>query len=359
MPRNLLLAVIAIIAIAIGLIVWRMPSTPAPAPSTTTAAPTEAVPAGAIDSDAAVLEHATEATPAAAGQAGAVESTAPIAIALPATLPPLPPTDLPLREQLDALVARANAGDGEAACRLVIEGERCDHLLRRRMFVKAIESGRVGGPRDDGGAMAVEMAARVAESVAAEGAHCDDLDIVKVPDVDESLANALGRLSVRQKVVLAMLRVDGSLARLHGDNHRMMMPSNSSGQLTPQFYSDHLQRFLDEGIAAGDMLALEGKIMLHQPTTLPKDIFGVRLALPDQYRFALHARALLLLNGAGALGSTFTPVLDNVLAALSPSRRAQLDREVDQLVAAMRSAQARRPAGATPVAADAAGLCAG
>lgn len=290
----------------------------------------------------------------------AAEIAAAAAAPLPADLPPMPPSDLPLRDQLDALVARANAGDGEAACRLVVEGERCDHLLRRRSFVKSVEKGMVRPPGGRAGSeLAIEMAARVAESLAAQGDRCDDLDIVKVPDVDESLANAIGQLTLRQRVVLAMLRVDGSLARVGGDPSRMMMPGNSSSELlTPQFYSDHLIRFLDEGIAAGDVLAIEGKVMLHQPTSLPKDVFGLRLALPDQYRFALYAQALRQLNGPESLGPTFSPVLEKVLQALAPSRLSQLNREVDQLVNAVRNSGLGHKPEMTPDSNGAAELCA-
>lgn len=45
-------------------------------------------------------------------------------------LPPLPAPGLPLAEQLDALVARADAGDGHAACRLAMRLQRCGHASR-------------------------------------------------------------------------------------------------------------------------------------------------------------------------------------------------------------------------------------
>lgn len=359
-PRLMLLVASALLVIAGAgtMILVKQDAAPADAG----AAPIAAMPIESPQGDASATVAAASAPGRVdVGAAPEVAAASAATTPMPANLPPMPPSDLPLHAQLDGLVARANAGDGEAACRLVIEGERCDHLLRRRLFVKSVEKGMVRSPGGRAGSdLAIEMAARVAESVAAQGDRCDDLDIVKVPDVDESLANAIGQLTLRQKVVLAMLRVDGSLARVGGDPSRMMMPGNSSSELlTPQFYSDHLIRFLDEGIAAGDVLAIEGKVLLHQPTSLPKDVFGLRLALPDQYRFAMYAEALRQLNGPEALGPTFSPVLDKVLQALVPSRRSQLNSEVDQLVNAVRNAGHEQKPGMTRQSTDAAELCAG
>lgn len=54
---------------------------------------------------------------------------------LPASLPPLPPSDLPFDSTTAALQARADAGDRVAACRLGIGLLRCDGVRRHEEFV--------------------------------------------------------------------------------------------------------------------------------------------------------------------------------------------------------------------------------
>ena len=147
-PRLMLLVALMLLAVAgaVTLILLK--------PETTTAEPgvarLAAMPIGSPRGDVPAI--ATVASTSDRGDAvskgegpAATTATAPTTPS-PARLPPMPPSDLPLRAQLDGLVARANAGDGEAACRLVIEGERCDHVLRRRSFVKSVEKGMVRSP---------------------------------------------------------------------------------------------------------------------------------------------------------------------------------------------------------------------
>ncbi len=133
----------------------------------------------------------------------------------------------------------------------------------------------------------------------------------------------------------------------------------TQSQFVPQFYSDYTIPFLEEGVRAGEVLALEGKVLLHQPSTLPNEIFGLRMAWPDQYRFALYARALLELKGAGALVETYLGVLDPLLAQMSAAQRAALDAEVAKLVADMRAAQRRYQTPPLSEDAGVAELCAG
>lgn len=69
----------------------------------------------------------------------AADARAPVAPPLPASLPPLPPPDLPFDTTTAALQARADAGDHVAACRLGLGLLRCDRVRRHEEFV-----GRLG-----------------------------------------------------------------------------------------------------------------------------------------------------------------------------------------------------------------------
>ncbi len=71
-----------------------------------------------------VVRSAGTALPARDSASGAVATAAAIG-------PPLPPIDRPLREIVDELRARADAGDARAACRLASEMERCGSLPSR------------------------------------------------------------------------------------------------------------------------------------------------------------------------------------------------------------------------------------
>lgn len=261
---------------------------------------------------------------------------------LPANLPPLPAIDQPFAQQIAVLSERASAGDATAACRLMVEATRCDQIIGLRATTTMAERGGSARMSSVGKEMLIEMSARAALAIERDGGHCDAVEQDSLRDVDRVLSATAKRLTVRQKVVLVMLRNNGTLARTAVPPDMTQGGGRSSSmQFVPQFYSDHTIPFLEEGVRAGEVLALEGKVLLHQPTTLPNAIFGLRMAWPDQYRFALYSRALLELNGAAALVDTYLGVLDTMLAGMSTSQRATLEAEVAKLVAEVRAAQRR------------------
>ncbi len=269
-------------------------------------------------------------------------SSAPDEFVLPSNLPPLPPIDQPFAQQIAALSERASAGDATAACRLTVEAARCDQIMGLRATATMAERGGPAQMSNVGKEMMIEMSARAALAIERDGGHCDAVEQDRLRDVDHVLSATAKRFTVRQKVVLVMLRNNGMLARTTVPPDMTQGGGRSSSmQFVPQFYSDYTIPFLEEGVRAGELLALEGKVLLHQPSTLPNEIFGLRMAWPDQYRFALYSRALLELNGAGALNATYLGVLDPVLAAMSAAQRGALDADVAKLVTEIREARQR------------------
>jgi hypothetical protein len=268
--------------------------------------------------------------------------SAPDEFVLPPDLPPLPPIDQPFAQQIAALSERASAGDATAACRLTVEAARCDQIMGLRATATMAERGGPAQMSNVGKEMMIEMSARAALAIERDGGHCDAVEQDQLRDVDRVLSATAKRFTVRQKVVLVMLRNNGTLARTTVPPDMTQGGGRSSSmQFVPQFYSDYTIPFLEEGVRAGELLALEGKVLLHQPSTLPNEIFGLRMTWPDQYRFALYSRALLELNGAGALNATYLGVLDPVLAAMSAAQRGALDADVAKLVTEIREARQR------------------
>ncbi len=294
----------------------------------------------------------------AAADIALVEPHAVTVAPLPVDLPPMPAADLSLAAQMEALVARTKAGDPVAACRLLIQGERCAYYGRLQFFVQGTVDGRFKASNPGAQELMIDNAARWSEEAGRDKALCDGMDMTAVPDVDETMANALHRLSVRQKVMLALVRGDGQVARLGIQGVVGPRGYSESMGLIPQFYSDHLVDFLHEGLAARDPLALEGMVLLHAPMPSGSNRNGLRVALPDQYRFALYARTSLELNGAMGIGPFLPQILDRVLDQMPMEKRQQLESEVSALVTEFRAAQhQQKPA---PKSADAglAELCA-
>ena len=83
---------------------------------------------------AAAAQEAESAAAAAAPADGQPARSQP-----PATPPPLPSLDMPLRLAVDGLRHRADAGDAAAACRLAAEFERCRALATRAEQVRPMD----------------------------------------------------------------------------------------------------------------------------------------------------------------------------------------------------------------------------
>ena len=272
------------------------------------------------------------------GQASVEAASIPVA-PLPPDLPPMPAADLPLSVQLDALVARAKAGDPDAACRALLESNQCAEFQRKQRFVEATIRGRTKVNSSTGDDVSVDLAANLSLQAEPLAAHCEGIDLGELPVADELLANLLPHLSPRQKTVLALSRLDGGIARLPIGLPSQFTTGGSPQQLIPQILSDHHRRLLEEAASSGDELAIEGLVLLHNPSTLAMGMTGMRFAAPDQYRFAVNARALLELQGAGALGPMYSATLDAVFDAMPASTRARVESEVAALVSRARLVQ--------------------
>lgn len=335
-PRLMLLAgaVVLVVAGALLLVQQNAPRRGMDAASTSTATP------AADDKAATASSPAANATGNAESAAPASSDTASTTAArLPPDLPPMPAADLPLSMQLDALVKRATAGDGDAACRILLEGNQCAEFQRKQRFVEATIRGRAKVNSSTGEDLSVDLAAKLSLQAEPLAAHCEGIDLGELPVADELLANLLPHLSPRQKAVLALSRLDGGIARLPIGMPSQYTTGGSPQQLIPQILSDHHRRLLEEAASAGDELAIEGLVLLHNPSSIATGMTGMRFAAPDQHRFAVNARALLELQGAGALGPMYSATLDAVFDAMSAPTRARVESDVAALVARARLAQ--------------------
>lgn len=310
-----LLAVGALLAIALAWWRWPVPITAEPAAAPVPPASSEAkveAPAVAVAAN----------SPAPTGVSPGVPAAAPAAAAL-AALPPLPPADEPFAAQIEALAARAEAGDPVAACRLLIDGMRCASSSRNATFAKQLE-GSLARASDGMSEHAVINAMAHAEHAAAgSAAFCAGVDDNALPDPDRYLAAALPRLDVRQRVLLAMTDEHGNITRLPRGRGAASF-STSSANLVPQFLADHDLAFLQAGVAAFDPLALEGMLLLHAPTMTLGAANRLRLHQPNPQRFAHHALLMQQLYGEDALGDSADYLLNRVIARMSPEAQAAL-----------------------------------
>jgi hypothetical protein len=219
------------------------------------------------------------------------------ALAPPETRPysavPLPPAfaDGPLAEQIDELERLAAEGHPEAACRLAIASLRCQWHQRSSRFASMVERSiaqRGDRPGDD---RMISAIAGSENATLSSGEFCDGIAADRLPGTGDPLQAALGNLSVRQKVVLAMLRPDGGLRRLQESMAPPagLLAGGDTDFVFPQFLSDHALGFLDAGIAAVDPLALEGMILVHSPIAMPWELMDMRITLPDARRFLAYA----------------------------------------------------------------------
>ena len=120
--------------------------------------------------DAATGDASLRARQAASGEA--------MARVDPATVPPLPALDVPLRQSVEDLQERAAHGDALAACRIAAEYEWCERSRQRRaMSTRQLDALRNMPPRpsrDEALARRLERATRFAAETDREyRAHCD------------------------------------------------------------------------------------------------------------------------------------------------------------------------------------------
>lgn len=253
---------------------------------------------------------------------------------------PLPDPQLPLHEQLAGLQAAAERGQAEAVCRLALAEQRCRHGGEQRAMQKKMEAALVAGQTSGSEEMLID--ALVSADAASQDGFCAGIE---EPDTlaswEERLASALGRLSVRQKVLLTLAAGSGSLRRVtpvDGSAAPMLLSTRS---LLPQWVSDYSLEFLQAGLAAHDPLALEGMILLHMPGGHPLQLAAVSLRLPDRQRFAGYAGVYLALFGESALEPSLHEMLRQVEAEMPPERWQQLQQRVEREAHRWREALAR------------------
>jgi hypothetical protein len=167
-------ALLAALAVAIG--VWLIAAQPVPVPAPAAAPASEPTP-GAAPSVASNL--GLEAAPVARGGIGPAPVRAPAPTGTPSAVAgALPPLDTPLAGIIDALEARAQAGDARAACRLAAELSRCAAIaanarLERTLVPAADDAARPGTTQ--GAEAFVDFAARLVTDLERDRAVCADL----------------------------------------------------------------------------------------------------------------------------------------------------------------------------------------
>ena len=238
-----------------------------------------------------------------------------------ARVPDLPPGNIPLRDQIPALLARAEARDPIAVCRLVLDLNRCTEERRKIEFnarmIRSLEAGE--SPHDE---MMIATVARTQERLTAAGTYCEGVDTSSLPAPASFLEQGV-ILSPHQKAILALMRPDGRIQRLRGE------PSYSESALYvyPQFLADNAYRFLQDGFQSAEPLALEGLILVHSPSGAVSQK-GVAWSLPDPRRFVTYLELLRRLQGDAVLEGNVGLAFTETRASLTPAQWEAVEREV-------------------------------
>jgi len=280
--------------------------------------------------DDRAAEMLVDIEPAAKGKPATAQATANAAPASTNVTVMLPDASLPLSEQWPALEALAAGGNGEAICRLTVELQRCASDLRRRRFQQLMQNSVANGNSRRHEDRFVDLIARDQETHAETEAHCAGIDDEQVNDSMRLLRSGAANLTPRQKTLLALMRPDGVVERLPRTQQDVVPMQLDSGFVVPQFLADNAYGFLEQGIAAGDPLALEGMMIVHSPSWLPGLIRGARLALPDPRRFLYYSTVMSLLFGEESLGQFASETRQNVLSMLSAEEAGPLLRRAEQ-----------------------------
>lgn len=249
------------------------------------------------------------------------------------TTEPLPSQDIPFSEQAPALAEMVAKGHPTAACRLFVGVSRCTFHAARRNFARRMEHS-VGDEQSRGDDELFIRAISHSQGRDSDTAGCDGVSTASMPKPDDYLAQATARMSARQKVLLAMMRADGTVVRLPRQPDPVIRPGRNSSYLIPQFLADNSLRFLHEGVAAADPLALEGLILVHAPGFLPGTGNGMNMAIPDPRRFAHHALLMQTVYGPETLGPFVEEMLGQTLASMSPDMLQQVEESVAATAAA-------------------------
>ena len=259
-----------------------------------------------------------------------------------ATLPPMPPVDAPLAEAMDDLLTRAEAGEPEATCRLLLDLGACmeneNTRQRREMLTQRAASTQSDFQRE----RMIDFLAVSQEASDRWNTFCAGTKPMTFADMERLLFQAAPRMSNRQRLLFTMSLEDGSLIRLPR-SMQDYQPRPTNDGIISQFHADNDLEALEQGIAEADPLALEGKILLHIPTGIGKKMFDLREALPDPYKFTGYALMMQQLYGPDALGEIATKALDSILPALDPTTRESLQQQADTEVARWRETSIANP----------------
>ncbi|MCB1560561.1 MAG: hypothetical protein KDI75_05655 [Xanthomonadales bacterium] len=258
------------------------------------------------------------------------------------SLPPMPPVDTPLVEVIGDLRKRAEAGEPEATCRLLLDTSACmEHqnwIRQRRMWTERATHTDSEGMRD----RMIDVVAANDEASERLSALCEGVEAVDFDDMERLLFQALPRMSNRQRLLFTMSREDGSLIRLPR-TFNGGPPRSVSGGILSQYHADNDIDALEQGIREADPLALEGMLLLHMPMSFAKKMFDLREALPDPIRFSGYAMMMQQLYGPESLGDAATTALSLSLAHMDADTRETLMQQVATEVARWRQVSLANP----------------
>jgi hypothetical protein len=257
---------------------------------------------------------------------------------------PLPDASLPLVDQLDQLVELAEAGDGRAACRLVMQVSRCVREAQHADFDDRLMSSLArGASRLE--EFSIDRLARNQERRANFAGYCSGVSVDEFSDLTPLLAKSIASLTPRQKAVLAMMRADGHVRRLVWDEPYAEL----SSYLYPQFLADHGYDFLMSAYHAADPLALEGLLLVHAPARMLAQ-HGVGISLPNPRLFLQYAILAQTLFGPEFLGERGLRLAEHVAASMTTDQLVDVSAAADRERARWEFAKRTRAGqGAVPV----------
>lgn len=249
----------------------------------------------------------------------------------------LPPFGTALADSIDALRDAARQGDVDAACRLASEIAGCAqarHLGATQQIMAGATAQLVRS--EDQEAMIDSLAAAHEQQQGFEQFCPPSAVIDAEPDWLEHAARAGHH---RAQVLFALYRRDrAEFARVLREPGRVSMSFTTGSQRVSSYFAAHALRFLQQGLARHDPLALEGLILIHDPSTNPLAESLIRL--PDPERFAVLVRSFEA-QFPQAISDPASPFeiddsllssAEQILDALPPERRAALLQQSEQLV---------------------------
>jgi hypothetical protein len=269
----------------------------------------------------------------------------------------VPSEDISDSVSLQTLAERAMEGHPTAACRLFVRATQCTSLNARRSLAQQMEGVLTEREASKGDEFLIRAIAQLRGKDSIDVA-CAGMGDAETPDADEYLARSVAAMSTRQRVLLVMMRPDGSLVRLPRQPDNTIRTGRGSDYLIPQILADNFQRFLQEGVAASDPIALEGLILLHAPGYLPGASNGLSSAIPDPQKFAHAALLMQVLYGPDALGPAVDAMLAQTLSRMNPALRHRVEAEVTARAAIWSAAPSSAPESQPLSEGDTEALCA-